>query len=66
MQKLAKDGELMAFNIKNFGTMDTLRDKVALEEMWEKIKSTVENLVKTMNQNFWKNIKCFDYRSCWI
>ena len=39
MQKLAKDGELMAFKHKEFWRpMDTLRDKVALEEMWENQK----------------------------
>ena len=36
MERLARDGQLMAFKHTGFwACMDTLRDKVKLEEMWE-------------------------------
>jgi len=37
---LAHDGELMAFEHQGFWQpMDTLRDKVLLEELWDKHKA---------------------------
>ena len=37
MEKLARDGELMAYRHNEFWQcMDTLRDKVLLEDLWAK------------------------------
>jgi glucose-1-phosphate cytidylyltransferase len=36
MEKLAKDGELMAYRHDSFWQcMDTMRDKVLLERLWQ-------------------------------
>jgi len=40
LQRLARDGQLMAFKHTSFWQcMDTLRDKVLLEELWQTNKA---------------------------
>ena len=44
MEQLAKDANLMAFKHEGFWKcMDSLRDKITLDELWNK------------NKKFWKN-----------
>ena len=62
LTRLAEMGELKAFNHEGFWQpMDTLRDKILLEELWKTGKAHGNNGKNMINDKFWKGKSIFDW-----